>query len=360
MCKPFGERGKMMRNKKVFGTAAVALAVTAAVAGCGGVTVPNSSNSGSKSTSSNGGTAKKQYSIAFVPKLQGIPYFTAMDQGGQKAAQKFGVKWIYQGGTTADVGSQSEIVSSLINQGVNAIGVSANSPTALNPLAAQATKKGEVFYASDSNVTSPNSKLFVNQADPKDLGTEVMDIAGQEMGGKGQLAIVSAGSTATNLNTWIQYMKQEAKAKYPNIQILPIQYAGEDVTGATQITSKILSAYPNVKGFIGVASTIPPGIAQAVQEAGKSGKVAITGITDPNSVRQYVKDGTIKKVVLWNPVNLGYLTVWGVLQVLEGHKFQTWNTVPGLSQKVEYFPSQHELLLGKPLVIDKSNINLNF
>jgi rhamnose transport system substrate-binding protein len=338
-----------MRGNKIVGSAMMAASVLALVAGYG-IPTADASNA----------SVKKQYTIAFVPKLQGIPYFTAMDQGGQAAAKKFGVKWIYQGGTTADVSSQSEIVSSLINQHVDAIGVSANSPTALNPLAGEATKKGEVFYASDSNVTSPDSKLFVNQADPKDLGYDAMNIIGQEMGGKGQLAIISAGSTATNLNTWIQYMKQDAKQNFPNIQILPIQYAGEDVNGATQITSKILSAYPHVKGFIGVASTIPPGIAQAVKEAGLSGKVDITGITDPNSVRNFVEDGTIKKVVLWNPVNLGYLTVWGVLQVLEGHKFSKWNTVPGLTSKVEYFPAQHELLLGKPLIIDKSNINLNF
>jgi rhamnose transport system substrate-binding protein len=348
----------MMRfGKKLIGTAIGMTALSALVAGCG-ITVPNStSNSTGNSTGTSG--AKKQYTIAFVPKLQGIPYFTAMDQGGQKAAKDFGVKWIYEGGTTADVSSQSEIVSSLINQHVDAIGVSANDPTALNPLAVKATQAGEVFYASDSNVTSPDSKLFVNQVDPKALGYQVMDIAAQEMGGKGQLAILSAGPTATNLNQWIYYMKERAKAKYPGIQLLPIQYAGEDVSGATQITLKILAAYPNVKGFIGVASTIPPGIAQAVQEAGKAGKVAITGVTDPNSIRPFIQDGTVQKVVLWDPVKLGYLTVWGVLQVLEGHKFSQWNNVPNIG-KVEYFPANHELLLGPPLVIDKSNVNLNY
>lgn len=351
-------------RKRILGSALSVLGVMALVSGCGGVTVPNNSGStGSTNTTGNSGgsgSTSKQYTIAFVPKLQGIPYFTAMDQGAQAAAKKFGVKWIYEGGTTASVSGQAEIVSSLINQHVNAIGVSANSPTALNPLAAQATAKGELFYASDSNVTSPNSKLFVNQANSKALGYEVMDVAAQQMNGSGELAIISAGPTATNLNTWIQYIEERAKTKYPNIKILPIQYAGESVTGATQITSKILAAYPNVKGFIGVASTIPPGIAQAVQEAGKAGKVVVTGITDPNSIRPFVLDGTVKKVVLWNPVNLGYLTVWGVLQVLEGHQFSQWNTVPGLPNKIEYIPAKHELLLGPPTVFDKSNINDNF
>jgi rhamnose transport system substrate-binding protein len=63
--------------------------------------------------------------------------------------------------------------------------------------------------------------------------------------------------------------------------------------------------------------------------------------------------------VLWNPVDLAYLTVWGVVQLLEHKPLQTSNQVPGLGT-VQYFPDTKTLLLGKPLVIDKSNINLDF
>ncbi len=49
-----------------------------------------------------------------------------------------------------------------------------------------------------------------------------------------------------------------------------------------------------------------------------------------------------------------------MLQVLEGHKFQAENTVPGLKNKIEYDAARHMLLLGPPLIIDKSNVSLNF
>lgn len=340
-----------MRSKTVIKgvSAALVLSASAVLSACG---------TSSSTAPTNSSSSHKQYTIAFVPKLIGIPYFTAMNIGGEAAAKRFGAKWIYEGPTTASVSGQAEYVSSLINQHVDAIGVSANSPTALNPLIKKATQKGIVFYASDSNVQSPYSKLWVEQARSKELGYDAVDIIAKEMHDQGQLAIISAGPTATNLNTWIHYMKQRLK-KYPQIQLLPIQYAGESITGATQTASRMIAAYPNLKGFIGVASTIPPGEAQAVIEAGKQGKIAVTGISDPNTIRQYVNDGVIKKAVLWNPTNLGYLTVWGVLQVLEHKPFHTWNDVPGLG-KVEYFPSRHMLLLGPPMIIDKGNINLNF
>ena len=37
------------------------------------------------------------------------------------------------------------------------------------------------------------------------------------------------------------------------------------------------------------------------------GKVKLTGLGTPNSLRKYVKDGTIDEFYLWNPANLGYL-----------------------------------------------------
>ena len=59
--------------------------------------------------------------VAFVPKLQGIPYFEAMNTGGQQAAEDLGVEWIYRGATTADPGAQTEIVRSLIQQRVDVL-----------------------------------------------------------------------------------------------------------------------------------------------------------------------------------------------------------------------------------------------
>ncbi len=309
------------------------------------------------------GAYAKSYTIAFVPKLVGIPYFTAMQQGLQQAAKKFStdnvqLKIIYEGPTTASVSGQAKFVRTLINQGVSAIGVSANNPTALNPLVKEARDKGIVFYSSDSQVESPLNQLRVVQATPKGLGYAVLDVLAKEMGNKGEFAIISAGPTATNLNQWISYIK-ERLAKYPGMHLVTTQYAGESVTKATTIASQVISAYPNLKGIIGVASTIVPGAAQAVLETGMKGKIAVTGFTDPNTIRPYVNDGVVKAVVLWNPTSLGYLTAWGALQLLENKPLHAINNVPGLGT-VTYDSATKALLLGPPMIINKSNISLNF
>lgn len=301
----------------------------------------------------------KTWTIAFVPKLIGIPYFKAMKEGLDQGAKDFGAKIIYQGPTTASVEGQAELVRSLINKRVDAVGVSANSPTALEALAADAVKKGIVFYSSDSQVDGPNVALRVQQTEPKELSDTVIDQLAEQIGKSGEVAFVSGGPTATNLNTWIGYMKSHMAKEYPDMKLVSVQYAGEDISKATTVTSQLLSAYPHLKGIVGVNSTAVPGAAQAVLTAGLSGKVMVTGITDPNTIRSYVKGGTVKSVVLWDPVKLAYLTVWGVVQILEKKPFSAENQVPKIGT-VKYFADTKTLLLGPPLVITKANVDLNF
>ena len=61
-----------------------------------------------------------------------------------------------------------------------------------------------------------------------------------------------------------------------------------------------MKAYPDIKGFFGISSVSFPGAAEAVKQAGQSRKVMVTGLATPNSMKAYVKDGTVKSVVLWN------------------------------------------------------------
>src|SRR5690349_4719399 len=142
--------------------------------------------------------------IAFVPKLQGIPYFEAMNTGGQKAAQALGLEWIYKGGTTADPGAQTEILKSLIQQKVDVLVVAPNDPDSVVPILADAASKGIKVLTSDTDAPNSVREAFVNQATAEGIGTTIVDSLLTAMGGSGKYAIVSCGQTAANLNSWIE------------------------------------------------------------------------------------------------------------------------------------------------------------
>jgi rhamnose transport system substrate-binding protein len=71
------------RFRATVAVAGVGLALT--LAGCG----QGSGGSASGNSSSSGGGSDTP-TVAFVPKLQGIPYFEAMNAGGKAACEELG------------------------------------------------------------------------------------------------------------------------------------------------------------------------------------------------------------------------------------------------------------------------------
>lgn len=299
--------------------------------------------------------AARTLRIAFVPKLVGIPYFNAMEKGGQLAARDLGVEFIYTGPTTDDPARQVEIIDNLITRGVDVIAVAPNDPGSIGPILEKAKSRGIIVITSDTDAPNTVRELFVNQALQNEIGYTVIDTLAEDIGYAGQIAIVSCGPTAWNLNTWILY-EQERLARYPNIELVTIRYAGEDIQRAVEIGLDLLTAFPDLKGLIGQCSTSGPGVAEAVTQAGKIGQVYATGISVPSLMRPYVKNGAVKRFVLWDPVKLGYLTVWAGKQLAEGKALEPEMDVPYVG-RVRYLADQKMLVLGPPMVFDASNVD---
>lgn len=302
--------------------------------------------------------AEAKYKIAFVPKLIGIPYFNAMEEGGKKAAANLDVEFIYTGPVTADVAKQSEIVDNLITQGVDAIAVAPNDPAAITPVLKKAQEKGIVVLTSDTDGAQDVREVFVNQALQDAIGYTTLDELAKAMNYEGEFAIVSCGPTAWNLNTWILYELQKL-AEYPNMKLVTIRYAEEDVQMAINVMLDLINAFPNLKGVIGQCSTSAPGVAEAVEQAGKIDKIFATGISVPSMMSKYVKSGAVKSFVLWNPVDLGYLTVWAAKYLLDKNTFEDGKEydVPGIETKPVFLVQDKMLVLGPPKVFDANNVD---
>jgi rhamnose transport system substrate-binding protein len=326
----------------------VALCAAVALAACGQKEAPSSGGGGG-----GGGQATK---IAFVPKLVGIPYFEAMKVGGELAAKDLGVQFIYQGDTTADPAKQAEIINSLIQQKVTVLAVAPNDPAAIAPLLKRAADAGIKVMTSDTDAPDSVRQVFVNQAEDQAIGESTAEALASQMGGQGKWAIVSCGQTAQNLNNWIGIEKKYISGKYPGMQLVDTVYAGEDQAKSVQLAKDLMAAHPDLKGLIGQCSVSAPGVAQAVTEVNKIGKVFTTGISTPSSMKQYIKSGAQSKTVLWDVTKLGYLTVWAGQQLAQGKSFQATNDVPNVGQ-VKYDAAKKMLVLGPPLVFTKENVD---
>jgi rhamnose transport system substrate-binding protein len=332
-------------------TASLGLAALLTLTACG----EGSGGSASSDSGGSGGSGGSDFTVAFVPKLQGVPYFEAMNTGGQAACKDLGCTWLYQGPVEADPAAQADIVRSYIQQGVDALIVAPNDPDSMAPLLQQAADAGIKVATSDTDAPNSVRQVFVNQASTEGIGQGLTDALMDAMGGKGKYAIVSCGQTAENLNSWIDVQKSYTAEKYPDAEIVDIVYAGEDQAAATQMATDLMNAHPDLTGLVGECTSSAPGVAQAVRDAGKIGQVFTVGLGTPQSMLPYLTDGSSSASILWDVQGLGYLTAWAGVQLAAGEDFQATNDVSDDLPKVEYDDSSKVLLLGPPLRITKDN-----
>jgi rhamnose transport system substrate-binding protein len=330
---------------------------TTTTASGGSATTGTASGSGSSSSS---GGLKTGLNVYVIPKNLGNNYFTVADSvktGGALAAlQALGEKGTETSGSAATAASQLPAIQAALSKGANALIVSATDPTALCPTLKSAMGRGITVVTYDSDAPTCRD-LFVNQASSQAIGTSEVDLLAKQIGSAGDIAIVSAAASATNQNTWIGYMKDELK-KYPNMHLVSTVYGNDDPTTASQVTSGLLQKYPNLKGIISPTTVGIEAAAGVLDTPQYRGKVALTGLGTPLSLKKFVNDGTIKEFELWDPAKLGYLAAYAVAN-LASKKITNASGQSFMAGKLGTYTvaSDQSILLGPPQVFDKSNIN---
>ena len=265
---------------------------------------------------------KEIYTIAIVPKVSGIPYFNAVEEGAREAGEDLHVNVLYEGPPIADWEQQRNIIDDFIRRDVDLIAVSANDPEKLGPVLNRAEEKGIKVITWDSDTNTKYRELFINMVDPENLGRHLMDNLASQMGEKGEYAILTGSNAAANLSEWMNYIIEQQKEVYPEMKLVEVVETEDNPQKSYTGAEKLLKSYPQLKGILGSSSVGPPAAAQAVQDAGKAGIVTVTGLSTPNLMRSYLKDGSAQMITLWSPKKLGYLTVSLAKELLNGDKLK--------------------------------------
>jgi len=303
---------------------------------------------------------KSGQTVYFIPKDTLNPYEVIADRGGKLALTKIGNKQVVQSGTKDTAAAQLPAIQTAIQTGANAIVIAGNDPAALCPQLKQAMAKGIAVVSFDSDVNC--RQLFINQADTETIGRSQIQELGKEMGYKGEFAILSAASTATNQNAWIKFMKAELKLpKYKDMKLVKIYYGNDDPKDSLQATESMLQAYPNLKG---IESPTTVGISSAAQYLSNSkykGKVVLQGLGLPSQMKKYLLNNTLKNFALWNPEDLGYLAAYaaGALASgdIKGKVGETFMAGKLGKYKIVKGAGGPEVVLGPPFLFTKQNVD---
>jgi rhamnose transport system substrate-binding protein len=294
-----------------------------------------------------------------VPKNLGNPYFDAANTGAQEAAKELGVTVVYQGSATADPTEQIQLLNSLIAQKVAGLAVSANDADALQPTGKAAIDAGIPVVSWDAAIAPGGRVLHINQATFEGIGRGQIQLASKLAGGEGQIAILSATSTAPNQNEWIKWMKEElTKPEYAKLELVATVYGDDEDEKSYNEALGLMKTYPDLKVIVAPTSVGIAAAGRAVQDQGKVGQVLVTGLGLPNQLREYVKSGAIPAFQLWNVVDLGYLSIYALDAVssgkIEGVEGDTFTA--GKLGEYTVGP-EGEVLLGPPFEFNADNID---
>jgi rhamnose transport system substrate-binding protein len=338
-----------------------ALALTA----CGGTTRSDTAAENTAAPAATAGKAdpnaplKEGLKIAYLPKQLNNPYTDVEVGGGKVAVEEIKGEYKLVGPNDASASSQVSYINTLIQQQQDVIVVAANDPNAVCPSLNQARKAGIKVVTFDSDASKTCRDAFINQATTQGIGESLVKMASELAGGSGEIAILSATPNATNQNSWIKVMQTElAKPENSKLKLVKIAYGNDDDQKSFTEAQGLLQSYPNLKVIVSPTTVGIAAASRYVSASSYKGKVAITGLGLPNQMRQYVKDGTVKKFALWNPADIGYLAAYagaslssGQITGAQGEKFKA-------GKLGEYtVGADGEIVLGPPTEFTAANID---
>ena len=240
--------------------------------------------------------------IAFVPKVMGQAWWDYVESGVHEWEEETGYEVIYKGPTTVDAAAQVQIMTDLVNQGIDILCFSANDPNACEAICKQALEKGIIVIATESS-SMTNITYDVEAFDDAGLGAFLMDELAKQMGEEGEYITMVGSMTMVSQNNWADAAVARQQEKYPNMTLVEDKRVADDSDAeiAYQKTKELKQKYPNLKGILGTGSFDAPGAARAIEEMGLAGQMFAISVAMPSETRDYLKEGTLQSVGLWDP-----------------------------------------------------------
>ncbi|WEX08839.1 rhamnose ABC transporter substrate-binding protein [Chelativorans sp. AA-79] len=296
--------------------------------------------------------------IALVVKSLGNGFFDAANKGAQEAAKELGdVEVIYTGPTSATAEGQIEIINSLIAQQVDAIAISANDPDALVPALKKAMDRGITVISWDSGVAPEGREMHLNPSDTNLIGETIIKLAADYLPEGGDVAILSAASTATNQNAWIDAARQVLPEKFPNINLVAVVYGDDDSVKSTNEAKGLIASHPDLKAIIAPTTVGVVAAAQVVTDQNLIGKVNVTGLALPSEFKKFIDNGASQAVALWNPIDLGYSAVYLAHQLATDEAEAKPGATLSIGRVGEVtLDDTNSAAMAAPFQFDKSNI----
>ncbi len=270
-------------------------------------------SAGCASQTSSGTTPK----VMFIPKSQALSFWEITIEGFNTAIAEYNaVGEVRSTENEEDVEGQIAIVRSAIEEGFDAIVISAISYEELAPVVDEASNAGleVVVIDSDVNSTSVKARISTDNYVAGFLMGEEMAI---ELGYNGTVATLEFDTETQNgldrINGFL-----DAIAQYPNMNIIR-QEVLSNTAVSKLATLSLLYQYPEIDGMVSMNELITVGLGEGIEESGRTDIVCI-GFDNNSIVVDYIERDIFHGTIVQNQFAMGYLGAETAIKLVNGEE----------------------------------------
>jgi len=299
---------------------------------------------------------QERITVAVMPKAISNPYFESCRQGAEEAAALLDVRLLWDGPDSSRPARRQEaFVEEWVNGRVNAIAVSAADAEAVSPALRRARQAGVSVITWDSDCASDARSFFVMPATLEGIGKALVNAAGRILLGQGEVAVIAASAASKNQSIAIECVRTSLAQDYPAVRLVATKFCEDDQETARVLAKELLAREPNVKVLLTTCAPAVPGAAQAVKDAGRK-DVRVAGLSSPAGCREFIREGIVDSVVLWNTVDLGYLTVYATHAAATGG-LKAGDGCMRAGRLGTIVVQDDQVRLGRPYIFNAANVD---
>lgn len=310
----------------------LALALAVACSGPSAATVPASGSTQANAPASSAGQPTQAAAPAKKAVVMGLS-ISNLSFPWQKLLTDASVAAIKAGGgqsivldSQGKVDKQNSDIEDLITKKVDIILLNANDGKAVVPAVLEANKANIPVIATSRRVEGGTVAQFISNDNVK-AGLLAAQRLEAKIQGKAEVALIEGTPGNSSASDRTQGFTQEVK-NHPDFTLVYDRPGNFDRATALNLTEDLLQAHPNVKGIFYENDDMAIGGLQAIQSAGKLGKIEVVSNDGIQDGLQAIKDGKLDATIFNDAVSIGKISVDSAFKIVAGQKVESYVSPP--------------------------------
>jgi ribose transport system substrate-binding protein len=256
-----------------------------------------------------------------VPKGANHIFWQTVHAGAVKAAREFGAEVEWNAPTVeVDSSRQIEIVDSMVNRHLAGIALAPVDKRALITVVERAAREGIPVAIFDSGIDTDKRITYV-ATDNTEGGRMAARRLGEVLGGKGKVGVIGFMPGSASPMEREHGFQDETRKRFPNIDVVGLQFGMADRAKAMAVTENLLTAHPDLAGLFADNESSSSGAVQALKSR-SARNVKLVAFDASEQLLGDMKEGWIDSIVVQNPFKMGYESVRAIGETLAGRKPQ--------------------------------------